>query len=140
MQWQFTPYQVLNGDVPYGIQDYKNDLRAEIRGTLASLGMDEHTMDFYCDFVYMLFCWRATNQPIHTYKALLQEKLPDDSPVKASMTDDAFLYSLESDNMEFIDMLRVIITNITLKHIQTGLSIEDAARAVHNEIGFFRQL
>ncbi|KJU86541.1 hypothetical protein MBAV_001267 [Candidatus Magnetobacterium bavaricum] len=139
MQWQFTPYQVLSGEVSYGIQEYNRDLRAEVRETLVSLDMDEHTMAFYCDFVYMLFCWRATNQPVHTYKVLLQEKLPDDSPVKESMTDDAFLNNLESDNMEFIDMLRVIITNITMKHIQSGISIEDAAMAVHNEIGFFRQ-
>ncbi len=139
MQWQFAPYQVLSGEVTYGIQEYKRDLRSEVKGTLASFEMDENTMDFYCDFVYLLFCWRATNQPVHTYKVFLQEKIPDDSHVKESMTDDTFLYNLESDNMEFIDMLRVIITNITMKHIQSGFSIEDAGRAVHNEIGFFRQ-
>ncbi|MBF0537461.1 MAG: hypothetical protein HQL03_04310 [Nitrospirae bacterium] len=140
MQWQFTPYQVLNGEVPYGIEEYKRDLRAEVKTTLASFDMDEDTMNFYCDFVFLLFCWRATNQPIHTYRELLQEKIPDSSTVKASMTNDAFLYSLECDNIEFIDMLRAIITNITLKHIQSGLSIEDARKTVHNEIGFFRQL
>ncbi|KJU84208.1 hypothetical protein MBAV_003608 [Candidatus Magnetobacterium bavaricum] len=139
MQWQFTAYQVLNGEVSYGIQEYKKDLSAEIKGTLTGFDMDDNTMDFYCDFVYLLFCWRATNQPIHTYKELMQEKLPDDSPVKESMTDDTFLHNLESDNMEFIDMLRVIITNITLKHIQSGLSINDASMAVQSEIGFFRQ-
>ncbi|MBF0343400.1 MAG: hypothetical protein HQL06_04130 [Nitrospirae bacterium] len=139
MQWQFTPYQVLSGEVLYSIEDYKNDLRTEVKNTLANFNMDEDTMNFYCDFVYLLFCWRATNQPIHTYKAFLQEQIPESSPVKENLTNDEFLYNLELDNAEFIEMLRVIITNISLKYIQTGQTIEEASRAVHHEIGFFRQ-
>ncbi|MBF0563918.1 MAG: hypothetical protein HQK89_01615 [Nitrospirae bacterium] len=139
MEWKFTPIQVLAKEVEYDIEEYKGDLRKEVSATLSTFNMDEATVNFYCDFVFILFYWIATNQSILTYKTLLEERIPDTSPIKSTMTDIEFLVSLQKDNEELIDMLRTILANLSMDYLARGLDIDEAKKALYECVGFARK-
>ena len=140
MEWEFTPLQVLTGEVKYSIEDYRKDLKEEVLKTLASFGMDEYSMNFYVDYVYTLFYWLSTNQTVLTYSRFIEARLPDDLELKKTLTSTEFLYSLEVDNVQFVDMLRAILTTLTLGFLKDGLSIEDTRKALQNTTGFTREV
>lgn len=139
MEWKFTPIQVLAKEVEYDIDEYKKDLRREVSTTLSTFNMDEATVNFYCDFVFILFYWMATNQSILTYKTLLEERIPDTSPIKSTMTDIEFLVSLQKDNEELIDMLRTILANLSMDYLARGMDIDEAKKALYERVGFARK-
>lgn len=140
MDWKFSPLQVLTGEVQYSIVDYRKDLREEVLTTLANFNMDEYSTNFYVDYIYTLFYWLATNQTVLTYSRYIEERLPDDLELKKTLTSTEFLYSLELDNVNFVDMLRAILTSLTLGFLKDGLSIEDARNALKNTAGFSREV
>lgn len=140
MDWNFSPLQVLTGEVVYSIADYRKDLKEEVLTTLANFSMDEYSTNFYIDFVYTLFYWLATNQTVLTYSRFIQSRLPDDLELKKTLISTEFLYSLEVDNVNFVDMLRAIITTLTLGFLKDGLSIEDSMTALKNTAGFAREM
>ncbi|MBF0321179.1 MAG: hypothetical protein HQL01_15405 [Nitrospirae bacterium] len=140
MEWEFTPLQVLAGEVKYSIEDYRKDLNEEVLKTLKSFDMDEYSMNFYVDYVYTLFYWLATNQTVLTYSRFIEARLPDSLELKKTLTNTEFLYSLEVDNVQFVDMLRAILMNLTLGFLKDGLSIEDTRKALQNTTGFAREV
>ncbi|MCG6551792.1 MAG: hypothetical protein L7F77_05650 [Candidatus Magnetominusculus sp. LBB02] len=140
MDWKFSPLQVINGEVSYSIDDYRKDLQEEVLTTLANFGMDEHSKKFYVDYVYTLFYWLATNQTVLTYSRYIHERLPDDLELKKTLTNTEFLYSLEVDNVSFVDMLRAILITLTLGFLKDGMSYEEARTALKNAAGFSREV
>ncbi|MBF0556475.1 MAG: hypothetical protein HQK96_18305 [Nitrospirae bacterium] len=140
MDWKFSPLQVLTGEVSYSIEDYRKDLREEVLTTLSSFNMDDYSTNFYVDYTYTLFYWLATNQTVLTYSRFIYERLPDDLELKKTLTSTDFLHSLEQDNVNFVDMLRAILTSLTLGFLKDGASIEDARKALKNAAGFSREV
>ncbi|MBF0488260.1 MAG: hypothetical protein HQK98_08890 [Nitrospirae bacterium] len=140
MDWKFSPLQVIIGEVNYSIEDYRKDLREEVITTLSSFNMDDYSTNFYVDYTYTLFYWLATNQTVLTYSRFIHARLPDDLELKKTLTSTEFLYSLELDNVNFVDMLRAILTSLTLGFLKDGLSIEDARRTLKNVVGFSREV
>ncbi|MBF0517608.1 MAG: hypothetical protein HQK97_10940 [Nitrospirae bacterium] len=140
MEWKFLPLAVLTGEVQYSIADYKKDLREEVLTTLANFSMDDYTTNFYVDYIYTLFYWLATNQTVLTYSKFIEARLPDDLELKKTLTSTEFLYSLEIDNVNFIDMLRAVLTTLSLGFLKDGQSIDEARTALQNEVGFSREL
>ncbi|MBF0457428.1 MAG: hypothetical protein HQK99_05995 [Nitrospirae bacterium] len=140
MDWKFSPLQVLTGEVIYSIEDYRKDLKEEVLTTLANFSMDEYSINFYIDFIYTLFYWLATNQTVLTYSRFIQSRLPDDLELKKTLINTEFLYSLEVDNVNFVDMLRAILTILTLGFLKDGMSPEDAMIALKNAAGFAREV
>jgi hypothetical protein len=138
MEWEFSPLQVLTGEVKYSIEDYRKDLKEEVLTTLSGFEMDDYSRGFYVDYVYTLFYWLATNQTVLTYSKFIYERLPDDLELKKTLTNTEFLYSLELDNVNFVDMLRAILMTLTLGFLKEGLSIEDAMKALQGAAGFSR--
>ncbi|MBF0464055.1 MAG: hypothetical protein HQK88_11315 [Nitrospirae bacterium] len=140
MEWNFTPFEVLAGKVCYTLEQYKADLREDVAETLSALNLDEISMSFYNNFVFVFFYWMATNQSILTYKKLVEQNIPEDSPVREALTNMAFLESMKQDNENLIDMLRALIADFTVNRLKSGFDIEQAKKDLQLEIGFARTL
>ncbi|QWR78386.1 hypothetical protein [Candidatus Magnetomonas plexicatena] len=140
MEWNFTPFEVLAGKVIYTLEQYRADLREDVAETLSALNLDETSMEFYNNFVFVFFYWIATNQSILSYKKLVEQNLPEDSPVRQALTDMVFLESMKQDNENLIDMLRALMAMFTVNCLKSGSDIEQAKKDLQLEIGFARTL
>ncbi|MEO5357801.1 MAG: hypothetical protein H7844_10945 [Nitrospirae bacterium YQR-1] len=140
MDWDFTPFDVFSGKVKYSLEQYKKDLREDVAETLSTLQLDEESMKFYNNFVFVFFYWMATNQSILSYKKLIEQSLPEDSPVKPSLTDMNFLESMKQDNENLIDMLRALLADFTVNSIKSGTTVQQTQSALQPVIGFARAL
>lgn len=128
MQWDFTPEDVVKGEIGYGLEQFRHDLAEEVR---ANLDADDATaLQQSFDLIYDMCYWLATGRDFAAFAATLPEETPLDvhvlQPIKEYMRDN-------------IVMLGAILQRMIMEGIETGMPLEQAlnsaaerhARIVH---------
>ena len=100
MQWEFTPEEVVKGEVDYGLEAFRRDLFEEIA---ANLGSDDETfLQQSFDVIYDLCYWETTGREAHLLQA-----------IKEHMRDN-------------ITMLGAILQRMIMDGVEQGMPIEQA--------------
>jgi len=115
MQWEFTPDEVVRGEVAYGLGDFRRDLLEEVRSNLAI--DDETILRFSFDTLYDLCYWLATGRELEDFVATLPPDAPFDGPTLEA------ILSYMDDN---IGMLGAILQRTIMNGVEQGLPLEQA--------------
>jgi hypothetical protein len=126
MQWDFTPEQVVKGEIAYGLAEFRHDLAEEVR---ANLGADDPAaLQQSYDLIYDMCHWLATGRDFAAFAATLPEDAPLDvhilQPVKEYMRDN-------------IAMLGAILQRLIMDGVEAGMVLDqalDAAARHHSAI------
>jgi hypothetical protein len=118
MQWDFTPEDVVKGEVGYGLEQFRHDLAEEVR---ANLGADDPAaLQQSYDLIYDMCYWLATGRDFAAFAATLPEETPLDvhvlQPIKEYMRDN-------------IVMLGAILQRMIMDGVEAGLVLDQALDA-----------
>lgn len=118
MEWEFTPEQVVKGEVGYALEDFRRDLAAEVRGNLgpASPEQVEQTSDLLYDLCHVL----ATNRTVES----MLETLAYDPPTCE------FLREMAGPMRPNGEMLGAILQRLIMDRVEAGMPLEQALDAV----------
>lgn len=118
MQWEFTPDDVVRGEVAYGLGEFRRDLLQEVRANLASF--DEDTLRFSFDTLYDLCYWIATGRELEDFVATLPANAPFDGPALETVL------GYMDDN---IAMLGAILQRKIMDGVEHGMPVEQAVES-----------
>ncbi|CAG0931890.1 MAG: hypothetical protein BIFFINMI_04186 [Phycisphaerae bacterium] len=118
MEWEFTPEQVVKAEVGYGLEDFRRDLAAEVRGNLgpASPEQVEQTTDLLYDLCHTL----ATNRTVES----MLETLAYDPPTCE------FLRGMVEPMRPNGEMLGAILQRMIMDRVESGMPLEQALESV----------
>lgn len=115
MQWEFTPEEVVKGEVDYGLEAFRRDLFEEIA---ANLGSDDETfLQQSFDVIYDLCYWETTGREFTDFVATLDE----DGPLEAHL-----LQAIKEHMRDNITMLGAILQRMIMDGVEQGMPIEQA--------------
>jgi hypothetical protein len=115
MQWIFTPDDVVKGEVDYGLEAFRRDLREEVINNLAS--DDEEFIRHSFDMIYDLCHWIATGREFADFVSTLPENGPLDAHV---------LSGIKEHMQDNITMLGAILQRMIMDGVEQGLPLEQA--------------
>lgn len=115
MQWDFTPDEVVKGEVNYALEDFRNDLKEEVINNLAS--DDEAFISHSFNVIYELCHWMATGREFADFVATLPEN---------ELLDAHTLQGIKEHMRENISMLGVILQRMIMDNVEQGLPLEQA--------------
>ncbi|MGB5079119.1 MAG: hypothetical protein WBO23_00055 [Burkholderiales bacterium] len=118
MEWEFTPEQVVKGEVGYGLESFRDDLAREVSGNMAAIPRAGQEQLFH--LVYDLCHWLATGRDFEAFVADFSE-----SPFA-----DAMLRSLRDPISPNVEMLGAILQRLIVERVDSGLPLERAVSAV----------
>lgn len=118
MEWEFTPEQVVKGEVGYALEDFRRDLAAEVRGNLgpASPGQVAQTTDLLYDLCHVL----ATNRTVESMLAALVYDPPTCE----------FLREMVEPMQPNGEMLGAILQRLIMDRVEAGMPLEQALDSV----------
>ena len=118
MEWEFTPEQVVKGEVGYALEDFRRDLAAEVRGNLgpASPEQVEQTTDLLYELCHVL----ATNRTVES----MLETLAYDPPTCE------FLREMAGPMRPNGEMLGAILQRLIMDRVEAGMPLELALNSV----------
>lgn len=118
MEWEFTPEQVVKGEAAYGLDDFRRDLAAEVRGNLGPASPEQvaQTTDLLYDLCHAL----ATNR---TVDSLLAD-LAYDPPACD------FLRDMIEPMRPNGEMLGAILQRLIMDRVEGGMPLEQALDSV----------
>lgn len=137
MIFEFTPFQVLSGEVEYSLSEFKEFLKKEILDTLSNFNLKQDSLDFYCDIMYIMFYWFAVNGKHKDLRQFYNENLSDDIAFKEPLTTMSFLLQMEQDNLEIIAMFKAILTRMSLHNLDTKMSFKEARANIEQSVGIY---
>lgn len=115
MQWDFTPDEVVRGEVDYGLEEFRRDLLEEVKSNLAS---DDETFILQSfDVIYDLCHWIATGREFADFVATLPEN---------GMLDAHVLQAIKEHMQDNITMLGAILQRMIIDSVEQGLSLPQA--------------
>lgn len=117
MLWEFTPEQVVKGEVDYKLEDFRRDLREEVAGNLGGDEVDEELLQRSFDVIYDLCYWEATGKEFDDFIATLEEDAPLQEPV---------LRGIREHMRDNITMLGAILQRMIMDGVEQGLPVEQA--------------
>lgn len=119
MEWEFTPQELVKGDVDYGLEQFRGDMYQEVCGNLQ--GMDTEMQERLFDLIYDLCYWQATGGEFDVFVAGLNQ----DSTVPA------FLESIREHMQPNVEMLGAILQRLIMERVDGhGIALEDALKQV----------
>jgi hypothetical protein len=118
MEWEFTPEQVVKAEVGYGLEDFRRDLAAEVRGNFgpASPEQVEQTTGLLYDLCHTL----ATNRTVES----MLETLAYDPPTCE------FLREMVEPMRPNGEMLGAILQRMIMDRVEAGMPLEQALESV----------
>jgi len=126
MQWEFTPEEVVKGEVDYGLEQYRADLLAEVR--LNTGEMDDAQQMRIFHVMYDLSYWLATGNDFDDFLNTLDQEsfFP------------GFLASIREQISPNIEMLGAILQRMIMDRVdEQGMPLELALKevdALHRQI------
>lgn len=118
MEWEFTPAQVVKGEVDYDIASFRRDLAQEVAQNVGAGDMPQLQRAY--DLVYDLCYWLATGKPLAQLLAAF-----DDDP---SIRD--WLQALQPHMQGNVDMLGAILQRDIMDDVAAGRPLEQALERV----------
>ena len=118
MEWEFTPEQVVKGEIGYALEDFRRDLALEVRGNLGPASPEQvaQTTDLLYDLCHTL----ATNRTVES----MLETLAYDPPTCE------FLQEMIEPMRPNGEMLGAILQRLIMDRVDAGLPLEQALESV----------
>lgn len=117
MDWEFTPQQVVKGEIDYGLDAFRHDLMQEVALNIPGLGNEQLEPVFR--LAYDLCYWLATGKDYHEF----EERFQDLNTVM-------FLRALREHGKANVEMLGAILQRMIMDGVEEGLSVGDAVAHV----------
>lgn len=115
MEWDFTPEEVVKGEVAYDLVAFRNDLFEEIA---ANLGReDEGFLQASFDLIYDLCYWEATGREFAEFIAGVDERAPLEPHI---------LHVIREHMQENITMLGAILQRMIMDGVESGMVLDQA--------------
>jgi hypothetical protein len=115
MEWEFTPQQVVRGEVGYGLADFRRDLAAEVTQNLGAAAASDGTFDLLYDLCYWLATGRAAEHFIARFR--------HDPPVHEFLEQTAPWMRANGE------MLGAILQRAIMDEVDNGATLEQAVQA-----------
>jgi hypothetical protein len=116
MKWAFTSEQVITGEVEYSLEEFRRDLYQEVRDNFADYSKDK--LEGMFRLAYDVCYCEATQGNLAGMISHYQEKgLPVDLK---------YLELIRDSNRDNSAMLKAVLARELAKHMQSGLSSEEA--------------
>ena len=119
MEWEFTPAQVVKGEVAYELAAFRSDLAKEVARNVGGAG-DLAQLQRAYDLVYDLCYWLATGKPLAKLLAAF-----DDDPATRD-----WLQALQPHMQGNIEMLGAILQRDIMDDVAAGRPLEQALERV----------
>lgn len=118
MEWEFTPEQVVKGEVGYGLEEFRRDLALEVRGNLGPASAEQvaQTTDLLYDLCHTL----ATNRTVESMLATLVYDPPTCE----------FLREMVEPMRPNGEMLGAILQRLIMDRVEAGMPLEQAIESV----------
>lgn len=118
MEWEFTPEQVVKGEVGYALEDFRRDLALEVRGNLGPASPEQaaQTTDLLYDLCHAL----ATNRTLESMLATLAYDPPTCE----------FLRDMAEPMRPNGEMLGAILQRLIMDRVEAGMPLEQALDSV----------
>lgn len=117
MEWEFTPQQVVKGEVGYGLDEFRHDLMQEVSLNMPGLG-DEQLNPVFA-LTYDLYYWLATGKDYDEF----EEQFED---INAVM----FLRALREHGQANVEMLGAILQRMIMDGVEAGMPLDKAVAHV----------
>ena len=117
MEWEFTPQQVVKGEIDYGLDEFRHDLMQEVALNIPDLGNEQLEPVFR--LAYDLCYWLATGKDYDEF----EERFQDLNTVM-------FLRALREHGKANVEMLGAILQRMIMDGVEEGLSVSDAVAQV----------
>lgn len=126
MEWEFTPQELVKGEVDYGLEAFRGDLHQEVCSNLQ--GMEAELQERLFDLIYDLCYWQATGGEFDVFVAGLNQH----------STIPVFLESIRESLNPNVEMLGAILQRLIMERVDLdGIPLEDALMQVDE---FHRQV
>lgn len=119
MEWEFTPDEVVRGEVDYGLENFRADMLEEVRLNMG--GMESVVPEKVFDVMYDLCYWVATGNSYDEFLATLDQDsfFPN------------FLDSVREHLEPNIRMLGAILQHLIMERVDgQSIPLEEALRQV----------
>lgn len=126
MEWEFTPEEVVKGEVEYGLEDFRTDMMQEVRQNMS--GMESVVPERVFEVIYDLCYWVATGNDYDDFIDVVDEEsfFPQ------------FLRSIREHLQPNIEMLGAILQRLIMDRVDgQSMPLELALKevdALHREI------
>jgi hypothetical protein len=117
MEWEFTPQQVVKGEMDYGLGAFRHDLMQEVAMNMPGLGDEQLEQVFR--LAYDLCYWLATGKDYDEF----EERFQDINSVM-------FLRAMREHGKANVEMLGAILQRMIMDGVEEGLSVEGAVAQV----------
>jgi hypothetical protein len=117
MEWEFTPQQVVKGEMDYGLDAFRHDLMQEVALNIPGLGNEQLEQAFR--LAYDLSYWLATGKDYDEFEQRFQD-------INTVM----FLRALREHGKANVEMLGAILQRMIMDGVEEGLSVDDAVAQV----------
>ncbi|OIP15993.1 MAG: hypothetical protein AUK53_03680 [Betaproteobacteria bacterium CG2_30_59_46] len=117
MEWEFTPQQVVKGEVDYDLDDFRHGLMQEI--SLNVPGIGEEQLNAVFALAYDLCYWLATGKDYDEF----EEQFADINMLM-------FLRALREHGQGNVEMLGAILQRMIMDGVEAGLPLEEAVAQV----------
>ena len=117
MDWEFTPQQVVKGEIDYGLDVFRHDLMREVALNIPGLGNEQ--LEPVSRLAYDLCYWLATGKDYDEF----EERFQDLNTVM-------FLRALREHGKANVEMLGAILQRMIMDGVEEGLSVGDAVAHV----------
>lgn len=119
MEWEFTPDEVVRGDVDYGLENFRKDMLEEVKLNMSN--METVVPERVFDVMYDLCYWCATGNDYDEFLSALDQ----DSFFPS------FLGSIREHLEPNITMLGAILQKLIMDRVESeGMPLEDALKQV----------
>lgn len=117
MEWEFTPQQVVKGEVGYGLPEFRHDLAEEVRINVSrEAGVFTRTYHLIYDLCYALTTSKDLDDHLNAYAY--------DPPTVQ------FLRELAPTMSANVDMLGAILQRQIMDRVEAGMPLENAINEV----------
>lgn len=118
MEWEFTPEQVVKGEIGYALEDFRRDLALEVRGNLGPASPEQvaQTTDLLYDLCHVL----ATDRTLESMLATLAYDPPTCE----------FLREMVEPMRPNGEMLGAILQRLIMDRVEAGMPLEQALDSV----------
>lgn len=119
MEWEFTPDEVVRGEVDYGLEQFRADMLEEVKLNMSS--MESMVPEKVFNMMYDLCYWVATGNDYDEFLNALDQ----DSFFPA------FLGSIREHLQPNIEMLGAILQRLIMDRVDVeGIPLEEALKQV----------
>jgi hypothetical protein len=126
MEWEFTPEEVVQGEIAYGLEEFRCDLFQEVNMNLSADFIPADTKRLF-DLVYDICYWLATGRELSDF-----EREINADPVLVANLRMAHRHCKPN-----VEMLGAILQRSIMDGVEAGMPLEqalNAAAARHAEV------